>query len=198
MLSSDDFARLTEPFRPELLAHCYRMLGSIYDAEDQVQETLVRAWRSYSDFQGRSSLRTWLYRIATNACLRAIENRARRPLPSGLSGPGEDPDGPLAPVMPEVRWLQPLPARQVLQRGDQSKPHALPGHRDTGRVGRIRQHQRVRDRLQPPDLGQDRRQRAVRVIPRGAQPRGHRPARAVLDRPQAGVGRDPVQPGPQR
>jgi RNA polymerase sigma-70 factor, ECF subfamily len=109
MLGSDDFARLTEPFRPELLAHCYRMLGSIYDAEDQVQETLVRAWRSYSDFQGRSSLRTWLYRIATNSCLRAIENRARRPLPSGLSGPGEDPDGPLAPVMPEVRWLQPLP-----------------------------------------------------------------------------------------
>ena len=115
MLGSEDFARLTEPFRPELLAHCYRMLGSIYDAEDQVQETLVRAWRSYSDFQGRSSLRTWLYRIATNACLRAIENRARRPLPSGLSGPGEDPDGPLAPVMPEVRWLQPLPDALVRQ-----------------------------------------------------------------------------------
>src|SRR5579863_2153628 len=109
MLGSEEFARLTEPFRPELLAHCYRMLGSVYDAEDQVQETLVRAWRSYSDFQGRSSLRTWLYRIATNACLRAIENRARRPLPSGLGAPGDDPDGPLAPVLPEVRWLQPIP-----------------------------------------------------------------------------------------
>ncbi len=114
MLGSDEFARLAEPFRPELLAHCYRMLGSVYDAEDQVQETLVRAWRSYSDFQGRSSLRTWLYRIATNACLRAIENRARRPLPSGLGAPGDDPDGALAPVLPEIRWLQPVPDALVL------------------------------------------------------------------------------------
>jgi RNA polymerase sigma-70 factor, ECF subfamily len=114
MLGSDEFARLTEPFRPELLAHCYRMLGSVYDAEDQVQETLVRAWRSYGGFQGRSSLRTWLYAIATNACLRAIENRARRPLPSGLGAPGDDPDGALAPVLPEVRWLQPVPDALVL------------------------------------------------------------------------------------
>jgi RNA polymerase sigma-70 factor, ECF subfamily len=114
----EDFARLTEPLRPELLAHCYRMLGSVHDAEDQVQETLIRAWRSYGGFEGRASLRTWLYRIATNACLRALENRARRPLPAGLGAPGgtdgpggrgQDPGGPLPPDRPEVAWLEPFP-----------------------------------------------------------------------------------------
>ena len=109
MAVSEDFARLTDPFRPELLAHCYRMLGSVHDAEDQVQEIMIRAWRSYGDFEGRSSLRTWLYRIATNACLRALENSGRRPLPSGLGGPGEYPDAPLAAARPEVPWLQPIP-----------------------------------------------------------------------------------------
>ncbi|MET8140783.1 sigma-70 family RNA polymerase sigma factor [Sphaerisporangium sp. NPDC005288] len=105
----EDFARLTDPFRHELLAYCYRMLGSVHDAEDLVQETLLRAWRSYSGFQGRASLRTWLYRIATNVCLRALENRGRRPLPSGLNGPAEDPDTPVAVASPEVAWLQPMP-----------------------------------------------------------------------------------------
>ena len=119
---SDEFARLTEPFRPELLAYCYRMLGSVYDAEDQVQETLVRAWRSYGEFQGRASLRTWLYRIATNACLRAIENRGRRPLPSGLGGPSDDPHAPLATTRPEVPWLQPLP--DALLAGERADPAA--------------------------------------------------------------------------
>jgi RNA polymerase sigma-70 factor (ECF subfamily) len=104
-----EFARLADPFRPELLAHCYRMLGSVQDAEDQVQETLLRAWRSYGEFEGRASLRTWLYRIATNTCLRALENRGRRPLPSGLGGPGEDPEGPVAAGQGEVPWLEPIP-----------------------------------------------------------------------------------------
>ena len=76
---SEEFERLAGPFRGELLAYCYRMLGSVQDAEDQVQETLLRAWRGYGGFEGRSSVRTWLYRIATNACLRALETRGRRP-----------------------------------------------------------------------------------------------------------------------
>jgi RNA polymerase sigma factor (sigma-70 family) len=90
-----DFATLADPYRPELLAYCYRMLGSVDEAEDQVQETLLRAWRAFGDFEGRASLRTWLYRIATNTCLRALETRSKRPLPSGLGAPAEDPDGVL-------------------------------------------------------------------------------------------------------
>ncbi|GAA0266683.1 sigma-70 family RNA polymerase sigma factor [Actinomadura nitritigenes] len=107
--SGEDFARLADPYRPELLAYCYRMLGSVHDAEDLVQEILLRAWQAYGGFEGRASLRTWLYRIATNTCLRALENRVRRPLPSGLSGPAEDPDAPASTAMSEVPWLQPIP-----------------------------------------------------------------------------------------
>jgi RNA polymerase sigma-70 factor, ECF subfamily len=109
MAVSEEFARLTDPFRPELLAHCYRMLGSVHDAEDQVQETMIRAWRSYGEFEGRASLRTWLHRIATNACLRALENSGRRPLPSGLGDPSDYPEAPLVAVRPEIGWLQPIP-----------------------------------------------------------------------------------------
>src|SRR6204780_5456622 len=108
MTVSEDFTSLTGQFRGELLAHCYRMLGSADDAEDLVQETYLRAWRSYAGFEGRSSVRTWLYRIATNVCLTAIERRGRRPLPPGLGGPSEDPEVPLVAGL-EVPWLQPLP-----------------------------------------------------------------------------------------
>lgn len=108
----DVFARLTSPYRQELLAYCYRMLGSVHDAEDLVQEVYLRAWRSHEGFEGRASVRTWLYRIATNTCLTALENRRRRPLPSGLGGPAEDPEGPTAPPL-EVTWLQPAPDRLV-------------------------------------------------------------------------------------
>jgi RNA polymerase sigma-70 factor, ECF subfamily len=108
MTVSADFTTLTSPFRGELLAHCYRMLGSVDEAEDLVQETYLRAWRSFDGFEGRSSVRTWLYRIATNACLTAIERRGRRPLPSGLGAPAEGPDAPLK-ASPEVPWLQPIP-----------------------------------------------------------------------------------------
>ena len=119
----EEFARLSAPFRPELLAHCYRMLGSVQDAEDQVQETLVRAWRSFDQLQDRASLRTWLYRIATNTCLRAIETRRRRPLPSGLGRPGENPEGPLAAAMPEVPWLEPIP--DMLTRPETADPASV-------------------------------------------------------------------------
>jgi RNA polymerase sigma-70 factor, ECF subfamily len=104
-----EFARDTEPFRRELLAHCYRMLGSVDDAEDVVQDTYLRAWRSYSGFENRSTVRTWLYRIATNACLTALRHGSRRVLPSGLGAPSDDPYGEPVEAPPEVVWLQPVP-----------------------------------------------------------------------------------------
>jgi RNA polymerase sigma-70 factor (ECF subfamily) len=98
-----------EAFRGELLAHCYRMLGSVDEAEDLVQETLLRAWRAADRYDPQlSSLRTWLHRIATNACLTALQGRARRPLPSGLGPAGDDPQVPLVPRL-DVPWLQPFP-----------------------------------------------------------------------------------------
>jgi len=104
---TDGFDRQVEPFRTELLAYCYRMLGSAHDAEDLVQDTYLRAWRAREQYdETRSSLRTWLYRIATNVCLTALEVRGRRPLPSGLVA-ASDPRGPL--IRGEVTWLQPLP-----------------------------------------------------------------------------------------
>src|SRR5882757_8558009 len=112
-IDNEEFSRMVEPYRRELLAHCYRMLGSVHEAEDAVQEALLRAWRSYDGFEGRSSLRTWLYRIATNASLRAIEQRGRRPLPSDLGGPSQDPAYSLAPSRTDIAWLEPVPDRLV-------------------------------------------------------------------------------------
>jgi RNA polymerase sigma-70 factor (ECF subfamily) len=105
--AQQEFIDQAAPFRAELIAHCYRMLGSVQDAEDLVQETYLRGWRGYEAFEERAALRTWLYRIATNACLTALESRGRRPLPSGLVAPNEDPSAPL--VRGEATWLQPLP-----------------------------------------------------------------------------------------
>jgi len=106
---SDEFVRSAEPSRRELLAHCYRMLGSADEAEDAVQETYLRAWRSYGAFEGRSSVRSWLYRIATNSCLTALEQRRRRALPSGLGSPADDPDAPPSAADPGTAWLEPIP-----------------------------------------------------------------------------------------
>ncbi|WP_432025446.1 RNA polymerase subunit sigma-70 [Streptomyces sp. 1222.5] len=98
-----------EPYRGELVAYCYRMLGSFHEAEDLTQETMLRAWKARERYDpGRASVRTWLYRIATRVCLSALEGRARRPLPSGLGAPSEDPGAPLTPAV-DVLWLEPFP-----------------------------------------------------------------------------------------
>lgn len=102
------YAELVEPHRRLLHAHCYRMLASVQDAEDAVQETLLRAWRSLSSFEGRSSFRSWLYTIATNVCLRVIERRPKRALPIDY-GPPADPHDPLGPPLVESTWIEPYP-----------------------------------------------------------------------------------------
>ena len=104
----DAFAELVEPHRRELHAHCYRMLGSVHDADDALQEALLGAWKGLSGFEGRSSLRTWLYTIATNASCRILEGRKRRELPGG-AGSGDDPRAPLAEPLEESVWIEPYP-----------------------------------------------------------------------------------------
>jgi RNA polymerase sigma-70 factor, ECF subfamily len=132
---SDEFVRAAEPCRRELLAHCYRMLGSADEAEDAVQETYLRAWRGYDAFEHRSSVRSWLYRIATNACLTALEQRGRRALPSGLGAPALDPDAPPGPAEPGVDWLQPMPDSLVTPESDD--PAAIVAAREWLRLALI-------------------------------------------------------------
>jgi RNA polymerase sigma-70 factor (ECF subfamily) len=106
------FARLVEPHRGLLDAHCYRMLGSLHDAEDAMQDALLRAWRAIGRFEGRSSLRTWLYTIATNVCLKAIERRPKLVLPVDY-GPATDPhEGPAPPLIESV-WIEPYPDERL-------------------------------------------------------------------------------------
>jgi RNA polymerase sigma-70 factor (ECF subfamily) len=107
-IDSDSFERLIGPYRAELHAHCYRMLGSVHDAEDALQDALLRAWRGLPQFEGRSSLRSWLYRIATNSCLRLIERRPKRVLPIDY-GPQSNPQDDLALPLVESVWVEPYP-----------------------------------------------------------------------------------------
>jgi RNA polymerase sigma-70 factor (ECF subfamily) len=116
--ASTDLEPTLERHRVELTAYCYRMLGSTFEAEDAVQETLLRAWRGYEDFEGRSALRSWLYRIATNVCLDMLNGSQRRARPMDL-GPAQTAETPLPDPLPEVTWLEPIPdARVVPADGD--------------------------------------------------------------------------------
>jgi RNA polymerase sigma-70 factor (ECF subfamily) len=148
---STAFVRDTEPLRRELLAHCYRMLGSVQDAEDLVQETYLRAWRAYDGFEGRSSVRTWLYQIATNTCLTALARRDRRVLPSGRYDP--EPDSRASPEAadPDVDWLEPVP--DALVTPESADPAAIVTAREGLRLALIASLQYL-----PP------RQRAVLVL----------------------------------
>ena len=132
--SVEEFPQLTDTYRRELTAHCYRMTGSVHDAEDLVQETYLRAWRAYAGFEGRSSVRTWLYRIATNVCLTALEGRDRRPLPTGLGAPSVEAGEPLVSAE-EVLWLEPAPDSAV--REDVADPAAIVATRDSIRLAFI-------------------------------------------------------------
>ena len=119
----DAYARLVGPHRAQLHAHCYRMLASAPDAEDALQEALLGAWRGLPRFEGRSSLRSWLYTIATNACLKAIERRPKRVLPVDY-GPAADPhDGPGTPLVESV-WVSPYPDREVVSADSSATPEA--------------------------------------------------------------------------
>ena len=119
-----------ERHRVELNAYCYRMLGSPFEAEDAVQDTLLRAWRALGRFEGRASLRSWLYRIATNVCLDMLEGRKNRARPMDL-GPARSPDGPHGEILPEVTWIEPIPDERVAPEGD---PAAVAESRETIRL----------------------------------------------------------------
>jgi RNA polymerase sigma-70 factor (ECF subfamily) len=139
-----------EQHRPDLVGHCYRMLGSAFDADDAAQETLERAWRSRDRFEGRAAVRTWLHRIATNVCLDMLESRARRARPMDL-GPAGAADGPLPEKLPEATWISPIPDARVL--ADTLDPAELLASRQTIRMAFVAALQRL-----PP------RQRAVLLL----------------------------------
>jgi RNA polymerase sigma-70 factor, ECF subfamily len=138
-----------EAHRPELTAYCYRMLGSPFEAEDAVQETFLRAWRSYEGFEGRSALRSWLYRIATNVCLDMLQGRERRARPMDL-GPAQEPVASNLSTLPEATWIQPAPDSLVAADGD---PAEVAATRETVKLAFVAALQHL-----PP------RQRAVLIL----------------------------------
>ena len=120
------YRRLVEPHRRELHAHCYRMLGSVHDAEDALQDALLRAWRGLARFEGRSSLRSWLYRIATNACLSAVARRPRRVLPIDDGPPADPHDHSETPLVDSV-WVEPYPDERLGLEDGRAAPEAYFG-----------------------------------------------------------------------
>ena len=116
-LADGELEHRLEPYRGELTGYCYRMLGSPFEAEDAVQETLIRAWRGLDRFEGRAQLRSWLYRIATNVCLDMLDGRQRRARPMDL-GPAAEPDPALLNTLPETTWIQPIPDGLLAPEGD--------------------------------------------------------------------------------
>ena len=139
-----------ERYRKELTGYCYRMLGSAFEAEDAVQETMVRAWRSFDRFEGRSAVRSWLYRIATNVCLDMLGGSQRRARPMDLAEP-KTAEGPLGNVMPEATWIQPMPDSSIMP--ENNDPAELAMERETVRLAFMAALQHL-----PP------RQRAVLIL----------------------------------
>ena len=138
-----------EQHRGELTGYCYRMLGSAFEAEDAVQETFLRAWRSFERFEGRAALRSWLYRIATNVCLDMLKGRERRARPMDL-GPAREPVAENLSTLPEVTWIEPIPDGRVVPEGD---PAEIVAARETIRLAFVAALQHL-----PP------RQRAVLIL----------------------------------
>ena len=130
--TTHDLDERLEQHRVELTAYCYRMLGSAFEAEDAVQETLVRAWRGFDRFEGRAALRSWLYRIATNVCLDMLGGRERRARPMDFGGPGAPDLEHLGSERAEATWLQPIPDGRVVP--ETSDPAELAGSRETLRL----------------------------------------------------------------
>ncbi|HEX2058730.1 MAG TPA: sigma-70 family RNA polymerase sigma factor [Actinomycetota bacterium] len=132
-LQAGGLERELETYRPELTAYAYRMLGSAFEAEDAVQDALLRAWRSHEGFEGRSALRSWLYRITTNVCLDMLNSRGRRALPMDL-GPAQSADTPLPAPLPEVTWLEPIPEARVSGGGSGGDPAEVAELRESIRL----------------------------------------------------------------
>jgi RNA polymerase sigma-70 factor, ECF subfamily len=147
--TADTLELRLEQHRSELTGYCYRMLGSAFEAEDAVQETLVRAWRSFDRFEGRAALRSWLYRIATNVCLDMLTGRERRALPMDL-GPAREPEAANLNTLPEVTWIEPMPDSRIVPEGD---PAEVTVARETIRLAFVAALQHL-----PP------RQRAVLIL----------------------------------